>query len=328
MNMSGFQTLPTDTLGSMHRSGRLVCLASAVAFGAMGVFGKLAYEEGASVGTLLAARFGVASALFWLVLLSTGRIGVVRALGRRDLGLAIALGSIVYAAQSGLTFAGLARLDPSLLSLLVYVYPVLVTVAAVLVGRERATRRTAAALTLGSTGLVMVLAGSAAGALDPLGAVFAVAGAVIYSGYILGSEGIAVRLDPLVLSTLVCTGAAATFTLTGVATHDLDLGRVSAAGLGWLAALAVVSTVGAITLFFAGLRRVGPSAAAILSTLEPVVTIALAFAMFGGSLTPLQLAGGALVLAAALAVRTHGRAPRVRHRDPRTLAPALEEGAR
>jgi drug/metabolite transporter (DMT)-like permease len=78
---------------------------------------------------------------------------------------------------------------------------------------------------------------------------------------------------------------------------------VTASGWLWLASLAVVSTVGAIALFFAGLRRVGPTAAAILSTLEPVVTVALASAVFGETLGPVQLAGGALVLLAAVAVR-------------------------
>ena len=56
---------------------------------------------------------------------------------------------------------------------------------------------------------------------------------------------------------------------------------MSPAGFGWLLALACISTVAAVVLFFAGLRRVGPSAASILSTLEPVVTVALAFAVFG-----------------------------------------------
>jgi hypothetical protein len=37
----------------MRASGTLLCLASAAAFGAMGVFGKLAYAEGATVGTEL-----------------------------------------------------------------------------------------------------------------------------------------------------------------------------------------------------------------------------------------------------------------------------------
>ena len=65
---------------------------------------------------------------------------------------------------------------------------------------------------------------------------------------------------------------------------------------GWLAGIAVVSTVGAVGLFFAGLQRVGPTAASILSTLAPVVTVGLAFAVFGESLGAAQLAGAALVL--------------------------------
>jgi drug/metabolite transporter (DMT)-like permease len=40
--------------------------------------------------------------------------------------------------------------------------------------------------------------------------------------------------------------------------------------LGLARLLALVSTVGAILLFFAGMARVGPSVAAILSVLEPV----------------------------------------------------------
>ena len=46
----------------MPSSGSLFCLASAAAFGAMGVVGKLAYGEGATVGTLLSVRFVLAAA--------------------------------------------------------------------------------------------------------------------------------------------------------------------------------------------------------------------------------------------------------------------------
>lgn len=281
----------------------LFCLASAAAFGVMGVLGKLAYEEGATVGTLLATRFVLAAAVFWLLLVCAGRVGDLRALSRRDLGFAVGLGAVVYGAQAGCAFAALERLDASLFSLLLYTFPVLVTVAAVALGRDPARRRTAFALLLASSGLVLVLAGAAAGALDPLGTVLALGAAVIYSAYILGSEGVASRLGPLVLSTLLCTGAATTLTFASLAAGDLAPGRVSAPGYLWLGGLAVVSTVGAIALFFAGLRRVGPTAASILSTLEPVVTVALAFVIFRESLSPMQLAGGGLVLSAVLAVR-------------------------
>ena len=60
------------TMRSCHRTGAIACLASAAAFGAMGVFGKLAYDEGATVGTLLATRFVLAAALFWVLLACAG----------------------------------------------------------------------------------------------------------------------------------------------------------------------------------------------------------------------------------------------------------------
>ena len=282
--------------------GVTFCLASAAAFGTMGVVGKLAYAEGASVGTLLATRFVLAAGLFWLVLVCAGRIGELRALARRDVVLATGLGALAYGAQAGCAFAALERLDASLFSLLLYTYPVFVTVAAIALGREPASRRTAAALALASTGLVLVLAAAVAGSLDTLGMVLAIGAAGIYSAYILTSQGVAARVEPLVLSTLLCTGAATTLTLAAFAGGDLHVRSVSPAGFAWLGGLALVSTVGAIALFFAGLRRVGPTAASILSTLEPVVTVALAFVVFGESLGPVQLAGGALVLLAVVAV--------------------------
>jgi drug/metabolite transporter (DMT)-like permease len=72
-------------------------------------------------------------------------------------------------------------------------------------------------------------------------------------------------------------------------------------------AIALVSTVAAILCFFAGLARVGPSAASILSTLEPLVTVGLAAAAFGESLGAVQLVGGALVLGAVLVMQWPAR---------------------
>jgi drug/metabolite transporter (DMT)-like permease len=293
----------------MPSPGALICLASAVAFGAMAIFGKLAYDAGANVGTLLAVRFLLAGALFWLLVAGTGAARHLRSLSRRDLGMALALGGVAYSAQAGAYFAALQRLDASLLSLLLYTFPAMVTVAAIALGRERANRRTAAALGLASGGLFLVLAGAGAGALDPLGTLLGVSAAVIYSTYILTSASVTERVGPLLLSALVCTGAATTLTLAGAASGDLRLGEVSTAGFGWLAALAVVSTVGAVSLFFAGLRRVGPTTASILSTAEPLTTVLLAFLAFGESLGAVQLAGGALVLGAVLVLSVPAREP-------------------
>jgi drug/metabolite transporter (DMT)-like permease len=289
------------------RVGALLCLASAVAFGAMGIFGKLAYEHGATVGTLLAVRFVLAAALFWGLVLATGAGRHLRALPRRDIGLALGLGAVGYSAQAGAYFVALTRLDASLLSLLLYTFPAMVTVAAIALGRERGSRRKTGALVLASGGLVFVLAGAGAGALDPLGVLLGIAAAVVYTTYILTSSGVAARVGPLLLSALVCTGAATTLTIATAAVGDLHPGALTATGFGWVTAIAVISTVGAVSLFFAGLNRVGPTTASILSTAEPVTTVVLAFLAFGESLSPVQLAGGALVVGAVFVLSAPAR---------------------
>jgi drug/metabolite transporter (DMT)-like permease len=294
----------------VRSSGTLFCIVSAAAFGAMAVLGKLAFEDGATVGTLLAARFVLAAVVFWAVVLAAGARGEIRALARRDVGVALALGAGGYAIQAGSYFAALERIEASLVALLLYTFPSIVAIAAVALGREPLDGRRVAALALASGGLVLVLAGAGAGALDPLGAALALGAAVVYSAYILVSERVAGRLRPPVLSALVCSGAAVSLTAGSALLGQLRPGDVTVAGWGWLACLGVVSTVVAIGLFFAGLRRVGPTSASILSTVEPVVTVLLAYLVFGEVLGPVQVLGGALVLACIPVL--NARLPRLR----------------
>ena len=282
----------------MSTRGTLLCLGSGVAFGTMAIFGKLAYGEGATVGTLLSLRFLLAAALFWALVAVTGAGARLRRISRRDLAIALVLGAVVYSAQAGAYFAALERLDASLLSVLLYTFPAMVTVAAIVLGRERANRRRTTALVLASIGLLLVLAVPGAATLDPLGMALGLTAAMVYTTYILSSAGIVQRVGPLLLSALVCTGAATTLTVAGVADGDLAPAAVSPTGFAWILGIAVVSTVGAITLFFAGLKSVGPTSASILSTAEPVVTVLLAFLVFDESMGPVQLAGAALVVSA------------------------------
>jgi drug/metabolite transporter (DMT)-like permease len=271
----------------------------------MAVLGKLAYDDGATVGTLLAIRFLLAAALFWALVLGGGAARELRALDGRDVAVGLALGACGYAIQAGCYFAALERIDASLLSLLLYTFPAMVAVAAFALRRERIDRRRLGALVLASGGLVLVVAGAGAGALDALGAALGLSAAAVYTTYILVSEGIVGRVTPRVLSALVCTGAAASLTAGSVVLGELRPGELTAAGWGWLACLAVVSTVAAVSLFFAGLKRVGPTTASIVSTAEPVVTVLLAFLVFGELLGPVQLLGGALVLGAVLVLASY-----------------------
>ena len=152
---------------------------------------------------------------------------------------------------------------------------------------------------MATAGVVLVLLAGGSGGFELVGALLALGASLTYTTYILVSDTVIGDVDPFALALLVLTGASASFAVVGLATGSIDLALTGEAWL-WLILIALVSTVVAVSAFFAGLRRVGPSEAAILSTFEPPVTVVLAFLVLGERLTAPQLAGGALVLAAVV----------------------------
>jgi drug/metabolite transporter (DMT)-like permease len=286
--------------------GALLCLSSAAAFGTLGIFGTLAADAGASVTSTLLVRFGLAAAVFAVALGLGGGWARVRRLPRRVVITGLGLGAAGYSLQSGLYFLAIDRLAVSMVALLLYTYPVFVTVAAVALGRTQPSLRSGAALVIASTGLVLVLLAAGTGAFDLVGALLALGAALTYTTYILVSDGIVGEVDPFALALLVLAGATVSFTVAGAVTGSVDLALSGEAWL-WLVLIALVSTVFAVSAFFAGLRRVGPSEAAILSTFEPPFTVALAFLVLGERLSVLQLVGGALVLAAVVLLQLPAR---------------------
>ena len=77
-----------------------------------------------------------------------------------------------------------------------------------------------------------------------------------------------------------------------------------------LSAVMAAGLVGAAVptlCFITGIRLLGAPSAAILATLEPVVGVALSAWLLNEQPSPLQLFGGALILAAALLLQVRGR---------------------
>jgi drug/metabolite transporter (DMT)-like permease len=300
----------------------------------MAIFGKLAYQAGVTPSALLLLRFTLAAALLTgLLVLQPGLRRAPAGPGPRSNALGVpaplvltglGLGAVGFATQATLYFSALQRIDASLVVLVLYTYPLLVTVTAALLGRERLTRGRGAAVVLASFGTLLVLLGAGGTSFDLLGVVLAFGSAVTYTGYILVADTVVHRLPPVMLAALVMTGASLTLAARGVLGGGIDLG-FGADGWVWIGCITVVSTVVAMLAFFAGLRRTGPSTVAILSTFEPVVTTAMAALTLHEFLTPVQLVGAVVVLSSAVVVQLRRPVRRARisgaHRVP---APAGE----
>jgi drug/metabolite transporter (DMT)-like permease len=285
---------------STERIGAALCLVAAAAFALQPILVRLAFDDGAGVASVGAIRFALAA----LVLGFLARKAIAAA-PRGTLVAPFVLGLTIYGLETGLFFASLQRIDVSLASLLMCSYPALVVAGTIMLRRERASRRRVVALAVALAGVGLVLAGGIGGAIDPVGIALALAAAVAYAAYVLVSDRLLDTMQPLVLATMLCAGAATAFALGGTATGSLHALQPTA--LLVVGAIALVATVLPIAAFLAGVRRVGPSRATILGTVEPPVTIALSALVFSERLGPLQLLGAGLVLSGVLILQLRRR---------------------
>ncbi|HKN40528.1 MAG TPA: DMT family transporter [Acidimicrobiia bacterium] len=285
-----------------RQAGLAACLISATGFGALPVLGKAAYDNGLGPLALLWGRFGLTAIAFWLLVAFVVRPARPPA---RLLVAGLLMGALGYAVEAGLFFVALERVDASLVELLLYAYPAIVTAVALAAGREAPAPRLLAALALATLGVIGVFAGSLASGVDPAGLALGLAAAAVYAGYVLAGERVVDKVHPVLLAALVATGATAAFTVAGLVHGGLPHPRTAGA---WesVAIIAAVATVIPMAGLFAGIERVGAPTASIVSTFEPVVTVVLAGLFLGESLSLVEAIGAACVIAA---VRLLARRP-------------------
>jgi drug/metabolite transporter (DMT)-like permease len=266
--------------------------ASAVCFGTLPIFARLAYASGVDTSTLLLLRFSIAAALMWIVLAVRG-VAVPRG---RGLAMLVGMGAIGYAGQAFSFFTAVSLASAGLAALLLYLYPALVAILSRVVFRHHLSGAQVLAIGMALLGSLLTIGRAVDG--TPLGIFFGVLAALIYSVYILTGGRLPADITATA-STAVVSSAAAVVFAGVVLLRGPQLPRTST---GWAAvlAIAVVCTVLAVALFLAGLERLGPVRASVYSTLEPATTLALATVLLGEQVTWLRAAGATLILGAVL----------------------------
>lgn len=275
--------------------GTVLVVISASGFGLLGIFAKYAFAAKVNVITLSTFRFLIAAIIMWLVLLIRRENPLVTC---KQLLALLALGISGYAVMSSLYFSAVKLIPASITAIIMYTYPVIVTLLSSQIDQERITKYKVFSLLLSFFGLVLVV-GPVIKGLNFKGVSYAGVNAVIYSLFIVLSNKLVAKINPLVVTVYIISAAAVTLTLMGLATGSLDF-AVNVRGWLAVAGTAVFSTVVAILTFFQGMKVVGPSRASIISTLEPVVATLAGFLLFSEKLIWVQIFGGMMVISAVM----------------------------
>lgn len=279
----------------MNDSGTWVGYAltalSACCFGFMPVFARIAYASGCDTSTLLLIRFSLGG--LFLAAISAAKHAALPP--RPTWPVLFLLGFFGYTGTSFCYFTALKYASASLVSLLLYTYPALVTLFSLVFTGERPTLSTLASLVCALSGCVLVIGLDGQG--EPKGVALALTAALVYSLYIIISSRIVGKKTAMASSASIILSSSVAYGLMSAITGTLQLPK-TLSGVAAVIAIALLSTVIAFWSFFAGMGRIGATKASLVSTLEPLVTVLSALLFLGERLAFSPLAGGFLIIAA------------------------------
>lgn len=297
---------------SPRTSGLVRVAASGVCFGLLGIFARLAYDHGANVAGVVSARAMVVVPLF-AVLAVEGRHGPRRRRESRSalrqlvpMALLSVLATVTY-------FVAVDRMSPALVTLVIYVYPVVTVVASRLLGWTSLGGLAVLATALTVAGVVVTL-GVPDDPVDALAVALAVVNGIAYSGFLLLAQAALRKTDSLTAYAASGGPAAVALLVGSFVVADPEFGS-GAVAIGSLVAAGLVSTILATLLQFTGVRRVGSASAAVVTSVEIVTVVVASTLVFGDDVGVGLAVGGTLVIAGAVL------APRALRPRPRRTAP-------
>jgi drug/metabolite transporter (DMT)-like permease len=288
---------------SLRGRGILLVAISAAAFGSTPIWGKAALSSGVNIESLLAFRLSLASLFLWAIILIRRSHPRVRA---KDILRFALMGGLGLGITAWCFFTALLHVSASLTQMIFFSsYPTLATLLSAWFLRESIDLRKLLALflTVGG-GILMVWSSRQEGTL--FWCLLPLVSGIAYSIYIVMGSKALVQSPPRIVSLWVITFGALLFLLYGSFLHRLTL-RMSPQAWGLIAMMAVLCTVISVLTFFAGLECIGASHAAIIGTLEPVITVLLAVSFLHERLTSPQLLGTGSIIVGILLLQWQGR---------------------
>ncbi len=270
-------------------------------FGSGALLAKFAYGGGTNALTLMVVR--TLAAMTWLILFLRFS-GVSLRLPPEQRWRALAMGILLISNTFGLYYA-FEHMPGPLAILTFYIYPILVTLAQSLNGREPMTLNKLLALILAFGGLTLALRGGTT--LEPTlaGVISATCGAIGFTAIFILSDRIFPRGDSRPRTVHMLASANVIYLVACAVTGSFVL---PASTLGWVGLVGVCITFPlAVTGFFMAVGRVPPSQSAILMNVEPLTVVLGSAIIFHENLAPLQILGALLVLAAIVIVQVPPR---------------------
>ena len=299
--------LPEGEPDDRTRLGYAMVAIAATLFAVNGSVSKVVLDSGLSSLELAQIRATCAALglLGFLLVFARPRLRV----GRRELLFLAAFGVVGVAMVQWLYFVAIHNLPVGVALLIEFTAPLLVALFARFVYKEQIRRRIWVAVILCIAGLGIVVEVWTGVAFSTVGVTAALGGAFGLAAYLLMAERERRQRDPVSLSFYGFLFAAALWAVVqpiwefpwSVLGENVSLqGNLEdKTAPVWVLVgfIVVVGTMVTFSLLTGALRHISATRASIVATLEPVLATVVAWRWLGETFGPIQLVGGAVVLA-------------------------------
>ena len=280
--------------------GKICLLISAFIYGLAPILAKVTYAGGANGITLTFLRGSLCVPLLYIMMKADGKS---LKLSRSEFKRVLVLGIFGGALPIVLLYLSYNYISIGLATTLHFIYPLVIVIVSSLLFHEKMTKIRLIAVIFVTVGIFLFVDISRAS--DKLGIVLALLSGIFYSFYVIYMERSGLEnMDYVKLTFYIMVIMSLTTLILGVLVHGISFDLSPKA---WVYAVLIsfMITLFAMPLFQAGVRYEGASTAGIMSTFEPITSVALG-AMFLGEIVGLpQLLGGLMIIAGVILAETH-----------------------
>jgi probable blue pigment (indigoidine) exporter len=269
-------------------------IVAATSFALSDTFAKLVFGSGGDVLTLALIRgvVGLVILFVYLRLAPKPVTGTARA-RTFGLGLGVLFAAIVY----GL-FKSIELITVPIAVLTYFIYPLLTGIGGWMFGIERLGWQGAVAAIVAFFGLALMI-GAYPQHLSAVGVGLAVGAALCRTAFLLVARTELQDADPRLTTWYSLVSSTAIFAIAAAVMMNWHTPYGAA---GWISVIIVsVSTASGILMLYVSAARIGPFRTALIMNLEPLLATLLSAPLLGEIITPVQAAGGAIMLAALVA---------------------------